>query len=322
MTLLYFSLPVFTQDCSKEILRTKPGTWKAGIQGSIHDVTAADLLKEKATLAAIHKILSTQYKPTGCEVSYSTVLGKYSNAGQNWVADPYHYAMYILPFLCDNNSSDKTKYHVAIASATSVNITVNEIFSLNTLYAASLPADDLRGYLKLKTKPVKKDGAWFMGEEVVGDYGTSSEITESRWLITYNDSLPFYFVSRKEYLLIQKKRLEQDIRDSPGEKEYNDKYLNNINEYLKKPEAELSLPAVCMWNEEERFEKFVAENTPGSFIAVKPDLDYYHKKLSSSVPQFFTIVYKISIGEPVFEDNIAAIQRAVDITTLKNMLGK
>ena len=77
-----------------------------------------------------------------------------------------------------------------------------------------------------------------------------------------------------------------------------------------------------MWNDEERFEKFVEEGAKGSFIAIKPNLDYYRKKLPKSSPQFFSVVYKISKDDTVFEDNMEAIKKAVDFATLKNMLGK
>jgi hypothetical protein len=311
------------QDCSKELLAQKSGTWKAGPQGSINNIAATDLVKEKAVLASIHKMLNTNYKPTGCEVSYSTVYGKHPDAGQTWLSDPYHYAMYILPYLCDSRSADKSKYTVAIASATNVEITVNQL-SLSggdELYAATVP-DEERGYLKLKQRPQKKDGVWFMGEEVVGDAGTPNEITESTWLITYNDTLPFYYVSRKEYLQILLKRLDKAIKESPGEIEYFNTFIKNVNEYFKKPETELSQPAICMWNVEERFEKFVDEGTKGSFIAIKPNLNYYHKKLPKSSPQFFTAMYTISAGEEVFDENISNIKKAVDFAALKNMLGK
>jgi hypothetical protein len=309
------------QECSKESLRQKPGTWKAGQQGAIKNVTAVDLTKEKAALANIHKMITSSYKPTGCEISYSNTYGKYTEPGQKWISDPYHYSMYILRYLCDGNSADKSKYYVDYSTPTTVTVAANVIFSLNNLYAANIAADDVRGYLKLKAKPQKKDGVWFMGEEVVGDYGMPSEIKEYRWLITYNDTLPFSYVSRKEYLLIQKRRLEQALIDNPGEKDYTNKFLSNVNNYLKKSEAELSQPAICMWNEEERFEKFVEEGTKGSFIAVKPNLDYYHKKLPKSSPQFFSVVFKISKGDAVFSDNYEAIKKAIDFTTLKKMIG-
>jgi hypothetical protein len=321
-SILFSSIITFSQDCSKEVLRKKPGTWKAGQQGQIVNVSAADLAKEKAVITTIHKMISVQYNPSGCELSYSTVYGKGLNAGSNWIADPYHCVMRILRYLCDGSNADKSKYYVDYSTPTTVNITANAWYTLSTLYAADLASDDFRGYLKLKQRPEKKDGFWFMGEEVVGDDGTPSEIVEYRWMITYNDTLPFYYVSRKEYLLIQKKRLEQSIIDNPGEKEYTSKYLNNVNEYLKKPENELNHPAIGMWNDEERFEKFVDEGTRGSFIAIKPNLQYYHKKLPKSSPQFFTVVYKISKGDAVFADNYEAIKKAIDFGILKNMLGK
>jgi len=145
---------------------------------------------------------------------------------------------------------------------------------------------------------------------------------EYRWLITYNDTLPFSYLSRKEYLHIQQKRLEKSIKESPGEKEYFQKIIDNISEYLSKSDSELSQPAICMWNDEERFNGFVEEGTKGSFIAVKPNLEYYSKKLPKSSPQFFTVVYTLTQNDPVFEENIAAIKEVVDFAKLKNMLGK
>ena len=317
-----FALAPSAQDCSKELLAQKPGTWKAGPQGSIHNVSAADLVKEKAVIAGIHKMISSKYSPVGCQVSYSTVYGKIPFTGQVWKADPYYYAMYILRYICDGNSVDKSKYYVDISTTTTVNIDANLISSLNNLYAATLPDDDFRGYLKLEERPVKKDGYYFMGEKVVGDSQLENKIMEYRWLITYNDTLPFSYVSRKEYLLIQKKRLEKSILDSPGEKAYSQKYFDNINTYLTKPENELNQTAICMSNDEERFAGFVEEGTHGSFIAVKPNMDYYRKNLPKSTPQFFTVIYTLTQNDPVFEANIAAIKEAIDFSTLKNMLGK
>ena len=322
LALIFLSANAFSQDCTKELLAQKPGTWKAGMRGSVANVKATDLAKEKSVTAGIHKMVFANYKPTGCQVSYSTVYGKYLNAGQNWVADPYHYSMYILRYLCDQQSADKSKYYVDYSTPTTVNITANVIYWLNNLYAANIATDDLRGYLKMKVMPVKKDGVYFMGEEVVGDGNLENKIKEYRWLITYNDTLPFSYISRKEYLLIQKMRLEKTVKESPGEKSFLDQYLKNINDYLAKSETELSKPAICNWNEEERFERFVEEGAPGSFIAVKPNLAYFRKKLPMSSPQFFTVVYKIAHGDPVFEKNIDEIKKAVDFAALKNMLGK
>ena len=154
----------FAQDCTKELLRQKPGIWKAGAQGSIQNVAAADLVKEKAVMGSLHKMISTGYTPKGCQVSYSTIYGKHNSAASNWVADPYQYSMYVLRYLCDEASADKTKYYVDISTPTTVNVTANVMHWVNTLYAADLAADDFRGYLKLKRRPEKKDGYYYMGE--------------------------------------------------------------------------------------------------------------------------------------------------------------
>src|ERR1041385_8765974 len=95
---LLFSISTAAQDCSKEILLKKPGTWKTGTKGFIQNVTAADLVKEKSVLAGIHKMIAENYRPTGCEISYSMVYGKNLGAAGKWIADPYHYEMYILRY--------------------------------------------------------------------------------------------------------------------------------------------------------------------------------------------------------------------------------
>lgn len=308
------------QDCTPELLSQKPGIWKAGSQGSIANVTPSDLTKEKAVLAGIHKMVFSSYSPVGCELNYSTVFGKYPDEGQTYFADPYYYVMRIMRYICDENSADKSKYYIDISTSTTVNIDANAIYSLNNLFAANIPASDFRGYLKLEERPVKKDGYYYMGEKVINS--ADNKTMEYRWLITYNDTLPFSYLSRKEYLHIQQKRLEKSIKESPGEKEYFQKFLDNISDYLANSDSELSQPSICMWNDEERFNGFVEEGTKGSFIAVKPNLDYYHKKLPKSSPQFFTVVYTLTENDPVFEENIAAIKEAVDFAKLKSMLGK
>jgi hypothetical protein len=312
-----FSISLSAQDCTKELLAQKPGTWKAGIKGSITNVNAADLVKEKAVTAGIHKMVTTGYTPMGCQVLYATVFGKSLATNQTWIADPYYYSLYILRYLCDQQSAEKSKYYIDHATTTTVNIVSNAAYWMSALYAADM-GDHFRGYLKLTKKPVKIDGFYFMGEEK--DY--NEPLYEYRWLITYNDTLPFSYLTRKEYLLIQKKRLEKSTKESPGSEKYTQKYFDRINEFLSRPQDELNKPAICMWNDEERFEKFVDEGTKGSFIAIKPNLEYYHKKLPKSSPQFFTVIYKLSKDGAVFDDNIDAIKKAVDFNKLKNMLGK
>lgn len=318
-----FTTPTFTQECTESAIAQKPGVWKTGMAGSIRNVLPAELAKEKTTLATIHKMVSARYKPTGVQALYSNAFtGPDPNSGKNWVAGMYSYNVYILKYECDPTSADKSKYYVSTSSATNFSISANVIYALNNLYAADLPDDDLRGYLRLKTMPQKKDGFYFMGEEVVGDGHLPKKIKEYRWLITYNDTLPFSYLTRKEYLLLVKKRLEKTIQQNGNSSGYYTRFMKNINDWLNKPGTELNKAAICMWNDEENFNGFVEEGTKGSFIAVKPNMSYYRKKLQRSAPQFFYVVYKVSEGIPAYADNMSAIQKAIDFTALRNMLGK
>ena len=65
----------------------------------------------------------------GCQILFATSFGKPALAGQTWLADPYSYSMYILRYLCDQQSTDKSKYYVDYATPTTVNINANVIFS-------------------------------------------------------------------------------------------------------------------------------------------------------------------------------------------------
>jgi hypothetical protein len=304
---------LLAQDCDETQLQKKPGTWKAGYPGSTSGVSSADLAKEKQVLAGIHKMVSANYKPLGCEITFSNSFGTQSH----YTADPYYYKMYLLRYKCN---LDKPEYYVEPSSPTNVIVAANVIHSLNTLYASDM-RDDSRGYLKLIERPLWKNGFYYLGEEVVGDSHLENKIKEYRYLITYDQELPFIYLTQKEYLQILKAKLEKSITESPGEADYYREYLIRVNQYLTKPDTELSQAAVCMWNQDERFESFVEEGTRGSFIAIKPNPAYY-KKLPRSSPQFFTIIFKISEGDPVFEGNLANIRKAIDFTTLQGMLGK
>lgn len=313
------SLSLAAQDCSPESLANTAGNWKPGIAGSVRNVTATELAKEKATLNNIHKMIAAKYTPMGAQATHAyAFVGPDQNSGKNWVAGYYWYSIYVLQYYCDS----KTKYSPTSSTATTLNIYSNVLQEAQTLYAAELPEDDLRGYLRLKRMPVKKDGYYFMGEEVVGDGHLPNPIKEYRWLITYNDTLPFSYLSRKEYLLITKKRLEKTIQQNGNTSGFYTRYMNNINDWLNKNETELSKPAVCMWNDEEQFSGFVEEGTRGSFVAIRPNMTYYRKKLPRSAAQFFSVVFKFSEGTPLQAENMRQIQKAVDFSVLQSMLGK
>ena len=310
-----------SQPCSREQLATIPGKFSAGYKGSIDNVTASDLVRERAVLNTIFNKIKASYSPTGCIANCSFVFGKNLYAGSNWKADPYYHSEYILKYICDSQDPNHIKYESEGETATVLTITANVAHWLNTLYAAEIPADDLREYFKMEKRPELVNGFWYMGEFPVY---RKNGVKERTWMITYHpDSLPFSYVNRKDYLEMLRRKLLKDIKENPSDIKYTQKYLDNIDRYIASASAaDLQETASCMWNQEERFEGFVPEGEQGSFIAVKPNMAYYRKNLPKSAPQFFTVVFKYDDSVPVYKKNMEDLQKAIDFKELRSMLGK
>lgn len=301
---------ISAQKCTDEAMAAKTGKWKPGIQGSIRNIAAADLVKEKAHMAGMQKKLSAQHVPAGLEIVYSTSWNK--DASPGYIADPYSLSMYLLRYLCDKSPKG---FYVEYSSATNVVVAFNQLFTMDNLYAAPLPADHFRGYLRLFKKPEKKDGAIYMGTEL----SDNGNVKVENWLITRGDSLPFRFLSRKEYLVMTKAKLEKKIK--AGEN-YLQQYLDKVNEQQKQPDKDLSQPAVCNWNDEESFTGFLKEGERFAFYPVVPDLSYYKKGLPKSAAQFISVKYKYSVGNAVFEKNIQGLKQALSVAYLRSLLAK
>ena len=301
---------VLAQPCTTELMATRPGRWKVGIQGSINKIDAADLPKERSFLQDLQKRISSIYSPFGLEVTYSTNWIK--GYEQGYVADPFSLNMYLLRFLCDDSPKG---FYVEYSSPTNVSVFVNHFNSSAKLYAAPLQPDDSRGFLRLFSKPEKKDGAVYLGTELTDN----GRIREENWLITRGDSLPFRILSRKEYLLTIRPRLEKKLQ---YDREYMQQFKDNIDKALKEPESELTKIAVCNGFDEERFTGFLPEGNPYAFYPVVPEMNYYRKGLPKSAVQFISVQFKYCINDPVFDKNIASLRKALDFSYLRSLLVK
>ncbi|MFZ1702016.1 MAG: hypothetical protein WBO10_11570 [Pyrinomonadaceae bacterium] len=316
--------PANAQDCTEAALAKKPGIVKAsGAWGSSKkNVSPADLARETTVVGNIHKMIAASYAPVGVVGSYGNNFDGGNDApGKNKVADIFGYTMYLLKYLCDKNSPDKSKFYVNVASPTSLKINANLINEYG-LYATDISDNTFRGYLLMKHRPQKINGFYFLGDEFSGDSRTKQKYYT--WLITYDDALPFSYVSRKEYLQLSKIRLQKTIQENGNGSGYYTEFVKRIDDTLKRPDSELSQPAIVKRNDEEQFTGFVEENSPGSYFLVRHNPAYYRKGLPKSAAQFFTVVFSVLEGEPntVYVDNINAIKKVVNFNFLRNMLGK
>lgn len=304
------------QDCTPQTLAQKPGVLRASkLSGSTGGVSAADLAREKSALTNIHKMIAAGYTPAG-------VVGDYSFRFSNGkTADTFGYSLYLLKYNCDKASSDKSKFYVGTDTPTVVRIDANVINAFD-LSAADTTDNSFRGYLLLPILPKRVDGFYYLGDNPSGSARPQQK--EYSWLITYDDALPFSVLTRREYLLLTRARLEKLIKENGNSTGFYNEYVSRVDDYLKKSEAELSQPAIVNRTDEERFTGFFKEGERSAFYAVKHNPAYYKKGLPKSAPQFFTVVYSVYEGDevPVYTDNINAVKKAVDFKVLRNMLGK
>lgn len=326
---LFLTLPFLfagsslAQACTQTALAQKPGVLKASnLAGSTSGVKAADLVREKATLMSVHKMVAASYNPVGVVGNYSFHFNGGTDAqSQTNIADTFGYSMYLLKYNCDKASPDSSAFYVGTDSPTVLRIDANTLNQFH-ISASDISNNSFRGYLLMKHRPKSVGGFYFLGDEFSGD--SRKKQKEYTWLITYDNNLPFSYLSQKEYLLLTKDRLQKSIVENGNSSGFYNEYVNRVNENLKRPDTELSQPAIINWQDEERFTGFLQEGDRGSYFAIKHNPAYYRKGLPKSAPQFFTVVYSVWEGDevPVYADNINSIKKAVDFSALRNLLGK
>lgn len=311
------------QECTQAALALKPGSIVASkVAGSTRGITAADLVREKGVLATVHKMATAGYTPMGVVAKHDFHFDAGNpQPGMIKIADTFGYGLYLLRYNCDATTTDKSRFFVNVATPTILRIDANVVNQFR-LSAADIADNSFRGYLLMRYKPQKINGFYFLGDEFSGN--PDSKQKSYTWLITYDDSLPFTYLTRKEYLLLSKARLAKTMQENGNESGYYTEFVNRINEALSRPESELNQQALVNWSDEERFTGFVEEGSPWARYAVKHNPGYYRKGLAKSASQFFTVVFNVWEGDevPVYVDNMNALKSAINFDVLRNLLGK
>lgn len=312
---IFVLVPVRGQEpCTETALAQKPGLLRESkLRGSTPGLTPAEVARARATLLQIHQTIAAGYKPVGVVGDYS-----YHFAGGT-TASTFGYSMYLLKYNCDRSAADRSKFYVGTDTPTVVRIDANVINPLN-ISASDFSDNTFRGYFFIRKLPQKVDGFYYLGDNPAGNAPQNQK--EYTWLITYDDQLPFVTLTRKEYLLLTKAKLEKTKGENGSSGAFYDQYINRVNEHLKKSEAELSKPAIVNRTEEEMFTGFLEEGTRGAYYAIRHNPAYYRKGVPKSAAQFFTVVYSVYEADPVYSNNVAAAKRSLDLNVLKALLGK
>jgi len=319
--LLFVSLRISAQDCTEASILQKPGVWKEGMKGSVSGIAPADLDKERKVVAAIHILTKSKYTPMGVQADFN---GSYDTPDREIPVNIYDYNIYFLHYFCEGNVI-KTNHE----TSTSLSISANRIDAkiYETPDENNLPAE---GYYSMKKMPVEKDGNYYFEQDAGLGLGISGK--SRTWLITYDNKLPFVYVTKKEFLEKQKnmlilampKAIESSRENLKARTEQEYKYaLAKIETLMKMPSGESDLPAIVKQDPKD-YLSFLFTTNEDAFgkVLIKPNPRYFNSKLPRSTPQFFLVNITGDEKEPVSAKVMTDVIKDLDFTALRNMLGK
>lgn len=332
LVLLFTSIYCFAQPCVPRELAIRPGKWKGPSGGSTSEIPAATVQKEKALLAQLHNRFKEFYKPVGLVVSYAYVVGftrgrSYVLEGyKNWPALPYYYGTHFLKYWCDP-ATGKELVNGEGETSTILNIYVNDMRPIVPIEPHEMyDKEDINkpGWAALNAQPEKLAEGYYRFDLLPNDRNSFyPHDSYEAWLFTYDDKLPYMPVPRKEYLLWLQRKLKEKVKQNDIMRNYYSPSLDNIARYLSENDEEtLSQPTYA--NDGELNDTFTTFKKDGEGIfIIKPNLDYYNRKLSQSAPQFFVVETRCRrLETAVYRNGIADARKAIDIDMLKAMLGK
>lgn len=346
--------------CTNESLLHKPGIWKQSSGGG-SGITAADLAKEKKVLAAIHTMIKATYSPMGVEAGFhGAYYPPYPNIPVNGYAYRIIPLNYYCEGNTIKTAHETSTYFSISANIFDVEIydtaQGNRLLAEGYNVIKDMPiAKDGYWYFKeidasLGFGMTGKSKAWLITYDGKLPF---SYVTKKEFLIKRKKALGVQMLDAAagfkdvlDRIEIEKKYKEAEYKNDPVKLnkymkmdylEIKDRYEkllaeneNKFNPVFDKLEAQLKLPATEL-NEQAIVKDdpynhlsylFTDANDPFRKILIKPNPEYFNKKLPKSSPQFYWVYVRWSHKDPIASKFNADIMKAVDFATLKNMLGK
>ena len=270
-SVILFSMASSAQDCSKELVLQTPGRFKTDAPYNSGKFSALDLAKHKKVVATITNMIKSKYAPMGLEAFYHE---NYGSDSRDMPVNDYGFSMSPLGFYCDGNSI-KTAGETSTSFYIAANRCHAEIYQLLNNEEATSGT----GFHYIPDMPVLKDGYWYFKEkDVTLGFGIKGKASE--WLITYDGKLPYAYVTKKEFLEVQKKLVanamlmaasgfkdvlkNKEIEKGFKEKEYKSE-PEKLKKYMKMDYLEIKA----------RYEKLLSDNEKD----YKPAIDKIEQQL-------------------------------------------
>lgn len=357
---ILFSISTLAQNCNEETLLQKPGIWKESINGVL-EVTATDLAKEKKVVGGIHAMIKSKYSPIGVNPEFTgSYIRSESNRpgngyGYHMLALNYYCDGNVLKtahetstaFNINANYFDAEIYDSAqgdrlleegFQMIKDMPIAKDGYWHFNEIDAGLGLGITGRSIEWLITYDAKLPFAYVTKKEFLEKRKTALLVQMQMATTSYKDNLKNIEMEKgfkeveykndpeklKKYLKMDytdsKTRIEKSIADN--EKEFKPAF-DKLEKQLKISSDELNQQAIVKQDPNDNLSYlFTDDDDPFGEILIKPNPGYFNKKLPKSSPQFFAVNVIWDPNEPKATKFRNDIMKAVDFTTLKNMLGK
>lgn len=361
LSMMIIALSLSAQDCNEESLIQKPGTWKES-SAILDGIAAADLIREKKIVAGIHAMIKSKYSPFGVNAGFNGGYGRpepntsgnsysYSILAYNFYCDgnsikTVHETSTSLSIMA--NGFDADIYDTAQGDRL-----LGEGF--NVMDDMPIEKDGYWYFNEIDASigfgMKGRSKAWLITYDgkLPFAYVTKKEFLEKRKLALSNQMhmMAESFKENLKNIEIERKYKEEEYKNVPDKlkkymnmdylpmKERYEKLLSenekefkpvfdNIEEQLKLPVEELNHQAIVKQESNGNLYEylFTDDDDPSGKILIKPNPDYFNKKLPRSSPQFFWVYTVWDHNEPISTKFSTDIMKAIDFVTLKNMLGK
>jgi hypothetical protein len=360
ISVILYSLASSAQDCNEELLLQKHGVWEE-TGGSISGITSTDLAREIKVEASLNSMIKSGYSPMGLKIKFGGAYGS-SLPDWPVNSYYYHimaFRFYCDENTIKTVTESATVFQIYVNKfSVDVYDTAQGVRStaegFNVIHDLPVEKD---GYWYFREKDENmgfgmngKSSAWLVTYDgkLPFAFVTKKEFLEKR-KINLTNEMHHDAEADKEVLKnleIEKPLEEVEYKNDPEKlakyikgynftKEKYEKYLadmekeyqpefDKIETLLEKPAEELNQQAIVKLDPDGKGYSYLFTDDNDLFgeILIKPNPGYFNKKLPRSTPQFFFVYVAWDHNEPIASKFKEDIIKAVDFSTLKNMLGK
>ena len=337
--LLAISASGSAQGCDPDEIVNAPGVYRGQSRGSENGIAKTDLAQQQEITRKMSQMVRDNYQPKGMNISYGDAHFNPASNKPNGVNTGNHYNthFFLKYFFCNHEN----KMEEVAETHSILEMRVNELDYPHSFFVKEHideedPETDV--FATIKHKPVwNEKGYWTMTDTVY----SGRDITHFHYMVTKNRTLPFVYVTRKEY--VEKLRIyygkllrrelssieNSDEKDTEFGKSSIENYksfygnsIQNIDNFLNNESDEaLNEPATVIGGGPSSEFVGFPEGRYANWL-IKPNPDYYNPKAPKYTPHFIDVHFSIYEPQTACLNAKNDILNIIDFKALREIVDK